>query len=359
MKTVIGRFFIITSIVAIVLSACGGMAAEPEMVEEAPAEEAFEVVEVTRVVVEEVVVEGEPVEFEAEEPAEEPVPPESSEPRATQGAVSAPAEQPQARLIIKDGRMTLVVVDTSAAVDGAINLIDGLGGYIISQRAYDDSEGFRFATLKLAVPVARFEEAMRRLRDLGDVVDESSSGEDVTEEFVDLQSRLGNLEVTRERLRQLLEEARTVEEALEVDQQLRLIEEEIAVIQGRINFLAQRAAFSTIDLTIEPIIPTPTPSATPTTTPTPTPTPIPTPETWRPGDTVQVAAVQLQDTFQNIADAVIYVSIFCGPWLILLALIGVPLWLIARRRGVRPPWRSAAESEQSEVAAAAPAEEEE
>ena len=337
MKTVAGRFLVIVTIVALILAACAGDEAE--------------MVEVTRVVVEEVIVEGEAVEIEAEAPAEEPAPPEASEPVATQGAVSAPAEQPQARLIIKDGRMTLIVVDTEAAVDGAVRLIDGLGGYIISQRAYDDSEGYRFATLKLAVPVARFEEAMRRLRDLGDVIDESSSGEDVTEEFVDLQSRLGNLEVTRERLRQLLEDARTVEEALEVDQQLRLIEEEIAVIQGRINFLAQRAAFSTIDLTIEPFIPTPTPSATPTVTPTPTPTPIPTPETWRPGDTVQVAAVQLQDTFQNIADAVIYISIFCGPWLILLALIGIPLWLIARRRGVRPPW--------SRAAATAPAEEEE
>jgi hypothetical protein len=357
MKTVATRFLIIAIIAAIVVAACGQSREEPEFAE-APAEEAAEMVEVTRVVVEEVVVEGEPVVVEAEAPAEEPAAAEPSEPRATQGAVSAPVEQPQARLIIKDGRMTLIVVDTEAAVDGAVRLIDGFGGYIISQRVFDDADGYRFATLRLAVPVERFEEAMRRLRDLGDVIDESSSGEDVTEEFVDLQSRLGNLEVTRERLRELLEEASTVEEALEVDRQLRLIEEEIAVIQGRINFLAQRAAFSTIDLSIEPLIPTPTPTATPTVTPTPTPTPIPTPETWRPGDTVQVAAVQFQDTFQNIADAVIYVGIFCGPWLILLALIAVPFWLIARRRGVRPPWRRTRQAEEAK-AAAPPAEEEE
>jgi hypothetical protein len=357
MKTVTGRFLILVIIAAIVLAACGQSAEEPEFAE-APAEEAAEAIEVTRIIteVEEVVVVEE--EAPAEEPAvaEEPAPPEPAEPGVA--GVAAPAEQQQVRLIIKDGRMMLIVVDTEAAVDGATRLIDGLGGYIIEQRAYDDADGYRFANLRLAVPVERFEEAMRRLRSLGDVIDESSSGEDVTEEFVDLQSRLENLEVTRERLRQLLEETNTVEEALEVDRQLRIIEEEIAVIQGRINFLAQRAAFSTIDLTIEPLIPTPTPSPTPTTTPTPTPTPIPTPETWRPGDTVQVAAVQLQDTFQNIADAVIYGGIFCGPWLLLLALIGVPLWLIARRRGVRAPWRRPAESEGAEDAAAPPGEEE-
>jgi len=85
---------------------------------------------------------------------------------------------------------------------------------------------------------------------------------------------------------------------------------------------------------------TPTPTlistetATATATPTPTATPLPTAEVWRPGDTVQVAAVQLQDTAQNTADAAIYNSIVCGPWLLLFLLIGLPGWRLARRLGV-------------------------
>ncbi|MCP4425292.1 MAG: DUF4349 domain-containing protein, partial [Chloroflexi bacterium] len=206
-----------------------------------------------------------------------------------------------------------------------------LGGYIISQRVYDDDQGYRYANMRLAVPVNHFEETLRALRQLGTVTDESASGEDVTDQFVDLQSRLTNLEATRDRLRSFLDQAENVEQALEVNEELKKIEEEIAVIQGRMNFLRDRAAFSTIDLTLQPWIPTPTPSPTPTATPTATPTPLPTPDVWRPGDTAETARVQLQNTAQNTADFAIYNSIVCGPWLLLLLLLGLPIARIAWR----------------------------
>ena len=201
-------------------------------------------------------------------------------------------------------------------------------GYIINQRVYDDDQGYRYATMRLAVPVICFEEAMKALRQLGAVIDESASGEDVTEEFVDLHSRLANLEATRDRLRSFLDQAENVEQALEVNEELKKIEEEIAIIQGRINFLRDRAAFSTIDLIIQPWIPTPTPSPTPTATPTP----LPTPDTWRPGNTAETARVQLQNTAQDVADFTIYNSIVCGPWLLLLLIGFSPAWLLYRRQ---------------------------
>jgi hypothetical protein len=222
-------------------------------------------------------------------------------------------EQPQQRLIIKDGRMIMTVTDTAAAVEQATQLAVDLGGYIISQALRDDSAGFRYASMRLAVPVNQFEFAMRQLRGLGDVTDESSSGEDVTDEFVDLNSRVTNLEATRDRLLDFLDQAQTIDEVLEVNQELNSVEEEIAVIQGRINFLRDRAAFSTIDLTLNPLLPTPTPS------PTPTATPIPTPESWRPADTAGTALVELQNTTQDVADFSIFYGIVCGPWLLLLA----------------------------------------
>jgi len=46
------------------------------------------------------------------------------------------------------------------------------------------------------------------------------SGQDVTDEYVDLQSRLGNLEATRDRIRTFLDQAQTVDEALRVNEQL-------------------------------------------------------------------------------------------------------------------------------------------
>jgi hypothetical protein len=251
---------------------------------------------------------------------------------ATAAGTAVAQIAPQQRLIIKNGQLTVLVDDTDQAVDQATQLTVELGGYIISQLVYDDDAGYRFATIRLAVPVMRFEEALRGLRTLGQVSNEAASGEDVTDEFVDLNSRLDNLIATRDRLRGFLDAAQTVEEALEINEELKVVEEEIAVIQGRINYLRDRAAFSTIDLTINPFIPTPTP------TPTPTATPIPTAEAWHPLNTAKVAAVDLQEAAQETADFSIYYGIVCGPWLAVFGLIAYAGWRLRRRlqqRGLR------------------------
>lgn len=279
------------------------------------------------------------------EPAEAAAPTPAGTASAARPGDTAPAA-PQERLIIKDGRMFVVVEDTETAVDQTTRLVIDLGGYFISQNVFSDAQGYRHATMRLAVPVLNFEAALRTLRTLGEVVNESASGDDVTDEFVDLNSRLDNLEVTRARLQSFLEEAETVEQALEVNAELKKIEEEMALIQGRINFLSDRAAFSTIDLTIDPWIPTPTPSPTPTETPTATPTPIPTPDEWRPGDTIETASVQLQNTAQGLADFFIYYGIICGPWLILLALLAYIAWRLADR--TRRPTRATMEASDEE-----------
>ena len=314
-----------------------------------------EVAEVTRIITETVVEEGESVEVtrivtevsemvvevtRAVEIAEGDAALQVT-PAPTRGQ-TADSPAPQQRLIIKDGRLTVVVDDTETAVNAATNLTVELGGYIISQNIHDDSQGYRFATMRLAVPVTQFEFAMRDLRGLGQVTNESSSGTDVTDEFVDLNSRITNLQLTRDRLRSFLDQATDVNQTLAVNEELIKVEEEIAIIQGRINFLRDRAAFSTIDLTINPWIPTPTPTATATATPTATPTPLPTAEVWLPGNTAVVAAVQLQDTAQSTADFLIFNGIVCGPWLLLLLLFGYPSWRLAQRWQLLPRWQQIA-----------------
>lgn len=318
--------------VLLLFAACGGA-------------EAPQVVEMDRVVSETMAEEG--MAFpEAPAAAPEPPPMEAmatAAPATTSGE-SAPG---QARLIIKDGRMVLVVGDTVTAVNRATQLAVELGGYVISQNLFDGEQGFKFATMRLAVPVDQFEIALRQLRQLGEVTEEASSGQDVTEEFVDLNARLTNLQATRARLLDFLDAAQTIDEILEVNEELNKVEEEIAVLQGRINFLRDRAAFSTIDLTLNPLLPTPTPS------PTPTATPLPTPSTWLPGDTAQTAVVQLQNTAQAVADYTIFYGIICGPWLLLLLIFAwIALW-IRRRFAKRPAAETAVPAQDSTETAVA------
>ncbi|MCL4871587.1 MAG: DUF4349 domain-containing protein [Anaerolineae bacterium] len=231
-------------------------------------------------------------------------------------AGQSPVQQGTQRLIIKDGQMTIEVRQTDAAADQLMLITIDFGGYVIGQRIWTGDGGFRFANIQVAVPVNQFEAALRAFRTLGVVLDESASGQDVTDEFVDLNSRLGNLHATQMRLRTFLEQANTISETLRVHEELTQIEEEISLVQGRINYLQDRAAFSTITVNLQPLIPTPTP------TPSPTPTPIPTAQSWRPGDTAKTALVQLQESGQSFFDFILYNGIVCGPWLVAFAGLG-------------------------------------
>ena len=280
------------------LAACGGDAAETV---EVP-------VEVTRVVTENVVTETVVEDVESAAAVAD---------RDTANTVA----QPQARLIIKNGELAILVTDTDTAVASATQLVADLGGYIISQQIFDVQVGHSAANMQLAVPVTQFETALTQLRLLGEVTNDFAGGQDVTDEFVDLGSRLDNLIATRDRLRTFLDNAETVEEALRINDELKAVEEEIAIIQGRRNYLSDRSAFSTIDLSLQPLLPTPTPS------------PIPTPASWQPGNTAQLAMVNLQESAQETADFSIYYGIVCGPWLLLLALVGWLGWRINRRFG--------------------------
>ncbi|MCB8925705.1 MAG: DUF4349 domain-containing protein [Ardenticatenaceae bacterium] len=283
------------TVMLFLLAACGGGA--PEMVEDTAQVDTVQV-EVTRVVTETVV---EEVESAAD--------------------VANTVAQPQARLIIKNGELAIMVVDTDTAVASATQLVADLGGYIISQQIFDVQVGHSAANMQLAVPVTQFETALTQLRLLGEVTNDFAGGQDVTDEFVDLGSRLDNLIATRDRLRTFLDNAETVEEALRINDELKTVEEEIAIIQGRRNYLSDRSAFSTIDLSLQPLLPTPTPS------------PIPTPSSWQPGNTAQLAMVNLQESAQETADFSIYYGIVCGPWLLLLALVGWLGWRVNRRFG--------------------------
>ena len=234
------------------------------------------------------------------------------------------------RLIIKNAEIRLLVADTDVAMDRATQVVADLGGYIISSRVwYQDYYGqnLKYATITIGVPVDQFERALSRLRGLAvRVVDETASGEDVTDQFVDLQSQLTNLEATRERIKTFLDQARTVDEALRINQELAEIERQIEEIKGRINYLFDRSAYSTITINFEPEFPTltPTPTATPTATPTPQP--------WKPDETFNNAKRTVVSAYQGIADFLIWFFIVLVPILAPPALVVWGVWKLLQRK---------------------------
>lgn len=242
------------------------------------------------------------------------------------------------RKIIKNADMRLLVKDTDTAIDRATQIVTDLGGYVVSSRTwYQDYYGnnLKYATITIGVPVEQFERALQRFRDIAmRVLDENASGEDVTDQYVDLQSQLQNLEATRARIQGFLKEAKTVDEALRINQQLSEIEGEIEKIKGRMNYLADRSAFSTITVNLEPELPLLTPTPTPTITPTFTPSPTATPRPWKPGETYHKARNTVVSAYQGIFDFLIWLVVVILPILLPPALLLWGLWkLLTRKSG--------------------------
>jgi len=233
----------------------------------------------------------------------------------------AEAANPQSgRMVLKNAEVRLLVAETDNAIDRSLQVVSDLGGYVISSRVwYQEFSGinFKYATLSIGVPSTQFETAMRRFRSLSlKVLDETASGQDVTDEYVDLQSQLTNLEATRDRIRGFLAEAKTVEESLRINQELTNIEAQIEQVKGRMNYLSNRAAYSTITLTLEPDIPPAT------ATPTPTPT---APPTWKPGETVDAAQKSVVFIYQRLIELFIWIVIVLVPLALPPALF---IWLV-------------------------------
>lgn len=244
--------------------------------------------------------------------------------------------QRTSRMIIKNAEISLLVEDTDTAIDRTTQIVDDVGGYIISSRVwYQDwgLESYKYSTITIGVPVDEFERTIRRLRDIAvKVVDENAYGEDVTDEYVDLESQLTNLEATRDRIKTFLDRATTVEEALEVNKELSQIEGQIEEIRGRMNYLEDRAAFSTITITISPDLPEliPTPTLTPTVTDTPKPTMTPTP--WDASKTVVRAKRTLTQTYQGLFEMAIWVGLYLVPVLGPPVLVVILIWYFWKKR---------------------------
>jgi hypothetical protein len=231
-------------------------------------------------------------------------------------------------MIIKNADMRLQVEDTDVAIDRVTQTVGDMGGYIISSRTWVqnyEKYNLKYASITMGLPVGQFERALNRLRELSiEVLDETASGEDVTDQFVDLESQLANLEATRERIKTFLDDAKTVDEALRINQQLSEIERQIEQIKGQINYLQDRSAFSTITVNLEPKLPELV------STPTPTPTPV----TWKPGDTFDDATRTLTRAYQGIVEFLIWFFVVIVPIVLPPVLL---IWLLLRLLRRKPP----------------------
>lgn len=199
------------------------------------------------------------------------------------------------RKIVKSGHLSLEVESVVTAMDEIASIADELGGYVVSSDKYETDEG-PSANMNIRIPVEKFDQAFDRLRQLAiDVPHESTDSIDVTEEYVDLQARLRNLEATESQYLALLERAETVEDTIQVWRELSNIRGQIEQIEGRMKYLERTSDMSFIQISLSE----PGALAGP----------------WSPSNALRSAIRGLVTFLRGIVTALIWIGIFCWIWI--------------------------------------------
>jgi hypothetical protein len=169
-------------------------------------------------------------------------------PAPTPGGSGAAASTPVASTTAKDGTLlvytatlTMGVYQVEPNLAAVERLAKEAGGYL-AQRA--DHQ------ITVRVPRARFDDVLKACEALGDVVHRDVSAEDVTDQYVELETRLRNARAMRDRLVQLLERA-PVKEAIEIEKELGRVTGDIESMEGKLKLLRDKVAYSTITVVFE------------------------------------------------------------------------------------------------------------
>jgi hypothetical protein len=224
------------------------------------------------------------------------------------------------RKIVKTAELGIRAEAVRESAVQAQQIAAQFGGSVLSSQISQDG-GSIHADLVLSIPAPEFEKALEELRGLGkEVTTDTVRGEDVTEEFVDLQSRERNLLAAEQSLLELYDRAQSVNDALAIERELTNIRGEIERVQGRIKYLEERTALSQITLTIHPV-----------------PSPKPSQPAWDPARIVAQAWNASLLVLQTLATAVLSVVAFS--WWLAPALVAGLLWWRRRIRGSNPATR--------------------
>jgi Domain of unknown function (DUF4349) len=172
---------------------------------------------------------------------------------------SGTAEKNENKQSIKDQRKVIYNADLRITVEKLQNsmekvrkMVEARGGYIVESNTNTGEEGYQDGMMTVRVPMNGFRPFLQEVKELSEgSPHENVRGEDVTEEYVDLSSRLKAKQQVRDRLESFMNEAERTEDLLKISSDLAKVQEEIEQIEGRLNFLKNQSDYSTVTIQFE------------------------------------------------------------------------------------------------------------
>ncbi|WKZ37642.1 MAG: DUF4349 domain-containing protein [Anaerolineales bacterium] len=218
------------------------------------------------------------------------------------------------RLIIQNADIAIVVSDVEARMKDIQVMAEQLGGFVVSSNLYQSyTNNYTLvpeATVTIRVPAEKLDQALNQIKEaVVEVQSETRSGQDVTAQYVDLKSRLKNLEAAEAQLNEILQTATETEDVVNIFNQLVYYREQIELVKGQMKYYEEAAALSAVSIrikaeaTIQPIQI----------------------GKWEPQGVARDAIQDLIYFFQDFVNFLIRFVIYTLPvWI----MVGVPLYLV-------------------------------
>jgi hypothetical protein len=178
----------------------------------------------------------------------------SSPPIESQIPAAQTAPLTDSARIVKNGALEVRVGKgtVTESVNRVTALATGLGGYVSDTRttSSEQSGSQASATITVRVPSAAFEQLMAEASKLGDVRSTTTSGQDVTAQFTDIEAQLAALTATRDQFLLVLGEAKNVNDILAVQDRLTQVQIQIDQLEGQKRLLTDQTSFGTLSVTL-------------------------------------------------------------------------------------------------------------
>jgi hypothetical protein len=222
------------------------------------------------------------------------------------------------RKIIYNAQVELVVESVASTAEALSRLIKENGGYLSDSDVQSYSHMQQQATWKVRVPVERFDAFLAAVARLGELQKRHLDSQDVTQEFYDLEARIANKQEEEKRLiKHLADSTGKLEDILAVERELSRVRGEVEQMQGRLRYLANVSALSTVAITateVKDYVPPVSPDF---------------------GTRIARTFRESVERLAEFIQGVVIVVVAATPWIPVVAALVLPLWWALRRRRSR------------------------
>lgn len=224
-----------------------------------------------------------------------------------------PAPDVKNRLVIKESYLSLLVDNVVNSQKQIIKKAEELGGYMVNANL-DNPQEAATATVIVRVPSEKLDQALDYFRGLSvKVISENLQGQDVTDQYVDIEARLLTLLKTKAKFEEIMDKATEIQDILNVQREIINLQSEIDSLKGQNQYLEQSAkmakltAYLSTDELALPYAPS---------------------ESWRPQVIFKQAVRSMMESLRKVGTALIWLAVYSIIWIP----VGIIVFLFYRKK---------------------------